>query len=462
AEEQAARRELEAVQQLHQGEVVQAVSRANEALTTAQHTQDRAARELRQAEERLQRSESAVSAARASVGSERDSAATRLNDLRERATTALGVLPEGLASAWQNVLDNPGDQPFADALHAAGLAADAELARFEAYARRIEDAAGATTGARQVERDARAQHEAAVRALQSARQALWARWDKMVQRWPNGLGPAPANEPTTIALPPLADTSRAELDAAAAQVREASARAAKLEVRIGTLQTQQAEIEAEIGQTQTEPLPSLSPERERALVALHSLDRGVAPLYRHLDLAREGAPWADAIEGLLDHLDMLTLLTLTIPIEQARAAAGSAVDWHVLVPGPQGGKPGRGSLASVLVTTHPDARKYLDGLFGAVTLAQEAPRSGDYLCPDGRYRFGDIAGTVRPAKRSEALIGVVRRQTAAAARRDELARDRADRLRELEEQRTALAAERAAISAAEERARGLSELLHML
>ena len=462
AEEQAARHELEAVQQLHQGEVVQAVSRANETLTAAQHAQDRAARELRQAEERLQRSESAVSAARASLGSERESAAARLDELRERAAAALGVLPETLAAAWQRVREDPGDQSLADALHAAGLAADAELEQLEAHVRRIEDAANASVSARQFERDARAQHEAAGRALQSARQALWSRWDKMVQRWPNGLGPAPANEPTTIALPPLTDGSREALDAAHAQVREASARAAKIEVRIGELQARLAEIETEIGQTQTEPLPSLSPERERALVALHSVDRGVAPLYRHLDLAREGAPWADAIEGLLDHLDVLTLLTLTIPIEQARAAAGSVVDWHALLPASQSGKLNRGSLASALVTMHADARKYLDGLFGAVVLAQEPQRSGDYLCPDGRYRLGDVAGTVRPGKRSESLIGVVRRQAAAAARRDELSRERNDHQRELEEQRAALAAQRAAMSAAEERARGLSELLHML
>ena len=53
----------------------------------------------------------------------------------------------------------------------------------------------------------------------------------------------------------------------------------------------------------------------------------------------------------------------------------------------------------MLVTTAPDLRRYLDALFGSVILAQEPQRNGDYLCPDGRYRLGDVAGTVR-ARRS--------------------------------------------------------------
>ena len=462
AEEHAARRELESVQQLHQGEVVQAVARANETLTAAQHTQDRAARELRQAQERLQRSEEAVSNARASLDAEQESAAARLAELRERATAALGVLPEGLAAAWAHLLEAPGDQERSDALHAAWVAADAELNHFEAYVQRIEVAAEATAAARQTERDARAQQEAAVKALQTARQALWARWDKMVQRWPSGLGNAPANEPATMALPPLMESAHSELEAAQAVVREASARAAKIEVRIGEIEKQLREIETEIGQTQTEPLPSLSPERERALVRLQGIDRDVAPLYRHLDLSREGTSWADAIEGLLDYFDVLTLLTLTAPFEQVSAAVGPEVDWHVLLANPTGGKAQRGSVASVLVTTHPDVRKFLDAELGNVLLVQEPPRSGDYLCPDGRYRIGDRAGTIRPGKRSEALIGVVRRQAAAAARRDELGRERTDSVRALEELRAALAAEREAASSAEQRARSVSELTHML
>src|SRR5215467_6664396 len=44
AEEGGIRRELDALQQLHQGEVVQAVARANEALASAQHEQERASR----------------------------------------------------------------------------------------------------------------------------------------------------------------------------------------------------------------------------------------------------------------------------------------------------------------------------------------------------------------------------------------------------------------------------------
>src|SRR5262249_20515799 len=204
--------------------------------------------------------------------------------------------------------------------------------------------------ARQTERDARTQHEAALRAVQSARQALWTRWDKMVQRWPAGLGDAPGNEPTTMALPPLVQLSQQQYDAAHAEVREASVRAARHEVHDAELGERLTAVEAELSQTQSEPVPALSPERERAFARVAALDRGVAPAYRHLDLSRDGAPWGEAIEGLLEHLDVLTLLALNVPIEQARAQLGDEVDWHVLAPGPSAGKAGRGSLASVLVT----------------------------------------------------------------------------------------------------------------
>src|SRR5262249_52584566 len=80
AEEHAARRELESLQQLHQGEVVQAVARANETLAAAQHNQDRAARELRQAEERLNRSEQTIAAARHALDAERQAAVARLTE----------------------------------------------------------------------------------------------------------------------------------------------------------------------------------------------------------------------------------------------------------------------------------------------------------------------------------------------------------------------------------------------
>ncbi|MGZ3582136.1 MAG: SbcC/MukB-like Walker B domain-containing protein [Ktedonobacterales bacterium] len=461
-EENAARRELESVQQLHQGDIVQAVARANDALANAQHAQDRAARELRQAEGRLQRAEQGVSAARVSLDTEQHSSAARLTELRERGSKALGTLPAELHAAWDRLIADPDDQALADTLHTAWVAADGELASFEAHVRRIDEAVTATAATRQTERDARSQHEAATRAVQTARQALWSRWDKMVQRWPDGLGNAPAKEPGTLALPPLFENAEQQRELAQAQVREASARAAKLEVHIGEIEARLAAIETEVSQTQTEPLPSISPERERALLGLRNLDRGVTPLYRHLDLAREGTPWGEAIEGLLDHLDVLTLLTLTIPIEQARVSLGNEVDWHVLLPGSGNAKPGRNSLAAVLTTSQPDVRRYIDETFGAIQLAQEPQRNGDYLCPDGRYRLSDVSGTIRRAKRSELLIGVVRRQAAAAARRDELVRERNDLTRQLDDQRIALAREKEAARAAEERARNLGELLHML
>ncbi len=460
AEEHSARHELESLQQLHQGDVVQAVTRANETLTASQHNQDRAARDLRQAEERLNRSESAVAAARHSLDAEHTSSVTRLTELRDRVSTALGALPDPLRVAWERLIADATDQSLADALHSAWTASDGELAALEAHVKRIDASAAATTSARQHERDSRAQHEAAQRAVQSARQALWTRWDKMVKRWPAGVGSAPGAEPSTMALPPLVDMSQKEYDGAHAEVREASARAARHEVRIAELDMRLQAIEAEINQTQTEPRPSLSPERERAFARLTDYDRALA--YRHLDLAREGSPWGEAIEGLLEHSDALTLLVSSIPIDAARNQLTNEVDWHVLVSGATSGKQQKNSLASVLVTSQPDLRKYLDVVFGSVALVQEPQRSGDFLCPDGRYRLGDITGTVRKAKRSEALIGVVRRQAAAAARREELTRERNDHHRERESEREMLKVERDNASQAEQRARNLSELAHML
>src|SRR6476646_4733480 len=140
AEEQGVRHELESVQQLHQGDVVQAVSRANETLTAAQHDQDRAARELRQAEERLQRSESSVASARQTLQAELESACARLKEMRERALTSLGALPEALGQAWDQLLAEPDAQQTADSLHAAWVATDAQLARLEEQVQRIDGA----------------------------------------------------------------------------------------------------------------------------------------------------------------------------------------------------------------------------------------------------------------------------------------------------------------------------------
>ena len=196
AEEGAVRRELEALQQLHQGEVVQAVAQANDAVAAAQRDQDRAERELRQAQERLQRSETSVATARQHLRSEEESARTRLAELRERGAKALGALPSALADGWQQVIAEPGDQILADVLHSAWVATDGDLAALDAHAKRIGEASRKTNEARQGEREARTQHEGAQRALQSARQALWARWDRMVNRWPGGvLGRTPGEEP---------------------------------------------------------------------------------------------------------------------------------------------------------------------------------------------------------------------------------------------------------------------------
>jgi energy-coupling factor transporter ATP-binding protein EcfA2 len=461
AEETGARRELDSLQQLHQGEVVQAVGRANEALEAAQFEQDRAAREQRIAEERLQRSESSLASARQALEQEVSSARVRLTELRARAAKALGALPADLDAAWERMLAQPSEQVLADALHAAWVASDAALGGLEIHARRIHEASERAHETRQIEREARAQQDAATRALQTSRLALRARWEKMIQRWPEGLGRAPGGEPNTIALPPLAETARDGQEEDRELARHAATNAARLEVNLGELEKRIKELDTEISQTKTEPIPPLSPQRERALQKLRDVDPNVEPAYRQLDLAREGLPWAEAIEGLLEHTDTLTLLLLSAPFERARAAAPKEVDWHVLAPAGNG-KAQRGSLASVLVANHSELRRYLDTVFGSVTLTQDPARSGDFLCPDGQYRLGDVTGVIRPRTRSQSLIGVVRRQAAAAARRDELQKEQAKLREEVKQGRGALEQERQNARVAEARANMLGEVIHIL
>jgi energy-coupling factor transporter ATP-binding protein EcfA2 len=460
-EESAARRELEALQQLHQGEVVQAVGRANEGLEAAQFEQDRAAREQRVAEERLQRSETSLASSRQALDQEVSSARMRLTELRARAAKALGALPGDLDAAWERMLAQPAEQPLVDALHAAWVAGDATLSGLEIHAQRIREASAHASETRQIEREARTQQDAAARALQSSRQAMWNRWEKMSQRWPEGLGRAPAGEPNTVALPPLAGTARQGLEEARELARDAATNAARLEVSLSELEKRIKALDGEIAQTKSEPIPPLSPQRERALEKLRAVDPAVEPAYRHLDLAREGLPWAEAIEGLLEHTDTLTLMLLNASFDHARAAAPGEVDWHALTPSGNG-KPQRGSLAAALTTNSADLRRHLDTVFGGVALTQDPARSGDFLCPDGRYRFGDVTGVVRPRTRSQSLIGVVRRQAAAAARRDELQREQAALREELRRGRGSLEQERLNARTAETRASALGEVIHML
>ncbi|HEY7984792.1 MAG TPA: ATP-binding protein, partial [Ktedonobacterales bacterium] len=464
AEELAARRELESLQQLHQGDIVQAVARANETLGAAQRDQDRAARDLRQADERLRRGEESLAVTRQSIGQEEQEAAARIADLRQRAEKALGDLPPALGAAWEALMRALGDQAAADALHHAWLAVDGELESLGAHIVRLDERARVTAQARQQERDARAQHEAQLASVQAARQGLWARWDRMVKRWPDAAGAPPSAEPSTMLLPSLVESVERQLDVARGEVREQSAQAARLLLGVDELAARLAELEAEAAalQGQAASVAVLSKERAHALSLLRAVDGAATPLYQAVDLAPEAAAWADAIDALLDHHDALTLIALTIPMEQARAALGDAVDWHAVVPGGGGGRAGRGSLAGAVVSASPVLRRYLDDAFGECALVAEPPRNGDYLCPDGRYRLGQVAGRVQPVARAHALIGMARRQAAAAARREALLRERAQLQREAEAAREAAAAAQTAATQAEAHATGLAELVHML
>ncbi len=126
------RRELDALQQLHQGEVVQAVARANESLDAAQHEQDRA--DTRTAPGR------GAAATLRERGGHRAPLAHRRRRRRPRAARASYVIVARAHwarcpiryGAWQQVIAAPGDQSLADALHASWLATDGDLAGLEA------------------------------------------------------------------------------------------------------------------------------------------------------------------------------------------------------------------------------------------------------------------------------------------------------------------------------------------
>jgi energy-coupling factor transporter ATP-binding protein EcfA2 len=465
AEELAARRELEALQQLHQGDIVQAVARANASLESAQRDQDRAARDRRQAEERLRRSEESLASTRQSIGQEEQEAATRIADLRQRAAKALGDLPPALTAAWESLMRSLDDHAAADALHTAWQAVDAELDALGKHITRLDERARATAEARQKERDSRAQHEAHQASVQAARQGLWTRWDRMVKRWPDVAGAPPSAEPSTMLLPSLVQSVERQLEDARGEVREQSAQAARLLVGADELATRLAALDAEAAelQGQAASVAALSRERAHAWSLLRGVDGSATPLYQAVDLAPEAAAWADAIDALLDHQDALTLIALSIPVEQARAALGDAVDWHAVVPNGGGSaRAARGSLAGAVVTSSPVLRRFLDDAFGECALAREPQRNGDYICPDGRYRLGQIAGRVQPVERAHALIGMARRQAAAVARREALVRERAQVERDAEAARDAATATQTAAAQAEAHAKGLSELVHML
>src|SRR5262249_59270554 len=115
--------------------------------------------------------EEAVAAARYSLDTERAAATARLTELRQRAADALGALPSAVSSAWASLIADPGDQGLGDALHAAWVEGDRELAGFEGQARRIEEAGAATAAAHQGGHGARGEHETAGRAGGTGRRA---------------------------------------------------------------------------------------------------------------------------------------------------------------------------------------------------------------------------------------------------------------------------------------------------
>lgn len=461
-EEAAARRELEALQQLHQGEVVQGVSRANSAVQAAIREQERAARELRQADQRLNRAEQVVTASQAAVTQEQQATITRITELRTRAKMALGALPEYIESHFARLAEAPGDQPTGDALHAAGVELDRELAALEAQVERLNQAHADVQAAKQAERDALARHQANENAGQRARQSLWQRWERLRQRWPRDLTPVPTGDPAPQNLPPLADSAVRELEAARTRFHEAAATATRLAVKHDEILAHLAVVDKELARPATEVRPTLTSARERAIQQIAAVDQNAALLFAKLDFARSAGGHAEAIEGLLAQADVLTALRLTTGLDALSGVLAGQSDWQVVneaapAPVPQGN-----TVATALDTPDAAARALLDTLFGRCLLTNMPQPGGDYLCPDGRFRLGQMEGQAPLPNKTQQLIGATRRQQAAAARRQELLAEREGLLKDSAATQGQIKVERDAAADAEDRARRLDEAAHLL
>ena len=464
-EEAAARRELEALQQLHQGEIVQAVSRANSGVQASAREQERAARELRQADQRLVRAEQVVTASLAAVTQEQQATTARIGDLRNRGKNALGALPEYIDTLFIRLAEAPNEEATGDALHAASVELDRELVALEAQVERLNQSRAAVTTARQAERDAQAQHAANETAAQRARQALWGRWERLRARWPRSVNPAPSGDPAPQLLPSLEEVAQREMEAARVVAHDAATNATRLSVRNDEILVELTAVDKELARPAEELRPKLSKERERALQQITTIDRAATPLFWQIDFRQTAATHAEAIEGLLGHADVLTSMRLEVPVATLRGALAGQTDWHIVQSALNAQHPAASapnSVANTLDAADPAVRALLDGLFGQCVLAREPLPAGDYLCPDGRYRLGNLEGQVTLPSKKDQLIGAQRRKQAAAERRAELQADRERLLKLSDETQTQMKAERVTASEAEERARRLEEASHLL
>ncbi len=474
SEEAAARRELEALQQLHQGEIVQAVARANAGLQTAQRDQERAAREMRQADERLNRAEQVVTSSLAALTQEQQTTAARLADLRIRARDALGNLPEAIEGAFTRLGEAPGDDRAGDALHQAATGLDQQLGALAVQVERLQETQHAVDLARQQERDARARHAANDAAAQRARQALRARWDRLTQRWPRDLQPGPTGEPAPQVLPAMIDLAVHERDQSRGQAIESTSRAARLTVQHDEILARIKTVDADLAKPATEARPRLSPDRERALQQIMTVDRGAAAFFQQLDFRKDAgnatlpaAKYAEAIEGLLAHTDLLTAVLLSGDLALLRGALVGQTDWHVALntessTRPVGPGTTAGTVAALLDCGTTAARQVVDAAFGTCALAEEPLAQGDYLCPDGRYRLGVLEGQVPLPTRTQQLIGSQRRQQAAAARRSELLVEREGLVKQSATLQAEIKEEKMIAADAEDRGRRLDDALHLL
>jgi len=462
-EEASSRRELDALQQLHQGEIVQAVSRANAGVQAATREQERAARDLKQAEQRLVRAEQVVTASQTALTQEQQTTHTRILDLRNRAKNALGALPEQINTLFVQLADAPNEQATGDILYAAAQDLDKQLGGLEGQLERLQQARKAVATAKETARDATNRHAAHEGAAQRAKQSLWQRWERLRQRWPRSVTPAPTEDPAPHLLAPLEEVATRELEAARTAARDSTGTVTKLNLRHDEILAEIATVDAELSRPAEETRPKLSRERERAYQQISAIDKGAAPLFWELDFRGEAGPFAEAIEGLLSHADVLTTMRLDVPIASIRGALVGQNDWHTVqaaINDPIAIT--KATVATQLSTTNAAIRTLLDTQFGRCVLVNEPTAADDYLCSDGRYRLGSVEGQILLPTKKEQLIGAQRRKQAAAERRSELVAQREQLLQTAAATQSQLQQERATATEAEDRARRLDEATHLL
>ncbi len=459
------RRELEALQEMHQGEIVQAVSRANNALQAAQREQERSAREVKQAEQRLNRAKQVVVSSQTSLEQEHQTTQKRVVELAGRVKSVFSFMPDPLENAFHQLAEQPEPELHSDALHSAAAAVDTELTKLEAQLKQLQTAREVTAKARLAERDAQAKHTAIESASHNSRKILWSRWERLRARWPTEAAAAPTGDPALAKVAPAQESAQRFATALREQIHQKNDEMAALRMRGDEIKNKLTETETELAKPTQEAQPQLTKNRERAYQHIALLDSQAAPLYWRIDFSGSEGAHGGAIEALLAHLDMLTPLRLEQVSQDMQTAIAAETDWKAVIDLPTAPLPSTAAehtAAKALKTQDKAIRGLIDTLLGACALKDQPIPQGDYLCPDGRYRLNGLEGKAPLPTKTSTLIGLQRRKQAAAERRAELLAEREHYLTESAAAQNTIKQAKTDIGHFEEELRQIEECLHLL